>query len=86
VNFNTSSLANAISASADIEAALEIEVTDGTEVVTVAQNPVTIKNEVIAAGSPTPVTGTSSFGLLDGDGATWLITIDNSGVLTATKQ
>jgi hypothetical protein len=86
VNFNTSSLANAISASADIEAALEIEVTDGTEVVTVAQTPVTIKNEVIAAGSPTPVTGTSSFGLLDGDGATWLITIDNSGVLTATKQ
>lgn len=86
VNFNTSSLANAISASATLDASLEIEVTNGTEVVTVLQVPVTIKNEVIAAGSPTPVTGTSSFGLLDGNGATWLITIDTNGVLTATKQ
>ena len=86
VNFNTSSLVNAISASADIEAALEIELTSGTEVATLVQTPVTIKNEVIAAGSPTPVTGTTSFGLLDGDGATWLITIDTNGSLSATKQ
>jgi hypothetical protein len=86
VNFNTVSLVNAISASATLDATLEIEVTNGSEIVTVLQVPVTIRKEVIASGSPTPITGTSSFGLLDGNGATWLITIDSSGVLTATKQ
>lgn len=86
VNFNTSSLANAISASATLDAALEIEVTDGTEVVTVLQMPVTIKNEVIGSGSPTAPTGTSSFSLLSANGSTWNVTIDNDGILTATKQ
>lgn len=86
VNFNTASLVNAISASAALDATLEIEVTSGSEILTVLQVPVIIKHEVIDSGSPTPITGTSSFGLLDGDGATWLISIDSSGVLTATKQ
>jgi hypothetical protein len=85
VNFNTVSLVNAISASASLDATLEIQVTNGSEIVTVLQVPVNIKNEVISSGGPATLTATS-FNLSDGAGGTWTITIDSSGVLTSTKQ
>jgi hypothetical protein len=51
VNFNTASLVNAISASATLDATLEIEVTNSSEILTVLQVPVTIRHEVITSGS-----------------------------------
>jgi hypothetical protein len=86
INFSTSALQNAISASASVDAVLEIETTDGSEVETLVQAPITLLNDIIEAGSVTPVTGTTSFALLAPDSSTWSVSIDNDGVLTATKQ
>ena len=89
INFNTVELTNAISASASIEAVMEIEITDGPQVQTVLQTPVTLRNDLIASGSPTPVsavTAVANLLLLDGSNDTWAISIDSDGVLTATKQ
>lgn len=86
VNFSTTTLLNAISASASINSVLEIESTDGSSVETLCQVPITLNNDIIEAGSVTPVTGTSVFTLLSPDSSTWEISIDDSGVLTAEKQ
>jgi hypothetical protein len=86
INFSTSALQNAISASASVDAVLEIETTDGSEVETLVQAPITLLNDIIEAGSVTPVTGTTSFTLLAPDSSTWSVSIDNDGSLTATKQ
>jgi hypothetical protein len=86
INFSTTTLLNAISASASINSVLEIESTNGSEVETLCQVPITINNDIIEAGSVTPVTGTSVFTLLSPDSSTWEISIDDSGALTAEKQ
>jgi len=88
INFNTTELTNAISASATLEAVLEIELTQSGTVETVLQTPVTLRNDIIASGTPTPVStisGTASFSILSPDSSVWSITIDNDGVLTASK-
>jgi hypothetical protein len=89
INFNTVELTNAISASATIEAVMEIETSAGGKTETVLQVPVTLRNELIATGSPLPIStisGSASFALLAPDNSTWLVSIDNDGILTATKQ
>lgn len=55
LDFNTTELYNAISASASIAATLEIEVSEGGKVQTVLQTGVTISNNIIGDSSPTPV-------------------------------
>jgi hypothetical protein len=88
INFNTVELANAISASASIAAVLEVEATESGKVETFAQVPVTLRNDIIASGTPTPVStisGSASFSILSPDSSVWVITIDNDGILTASK-
>ena len=87
INFSTTTLLNAISASASIESVLEIESTNGSEVETLCQVPITLTNDIIEAGSVSPVTaGITSFTLLDPASAAWVISIDADGILTATKS
>lgn len=88
LNFNTVELLNAISASASIEATLEIETTFSGKTETVAQALVTLNNDIIAptASLPTSATPQTSFTLRSSDNSAWTVTIDNNGVLTATKQ
>jgi hypothetical protein len=86
INFSTTTLLNAISASASIDSVLEIESTNGAEVETLCQVPITLNNDIIEAGSVTPVTGTTVFTMLSPDSSTWEISIDDSGTLTAEKQ
>jgi hypothetical protein len=89
INFNTNELATAISGKASVEAVLEIETSYSGKTDTVAQIPVTLTNDLITSTSPVPVstlTASSTFNLLSQDGSTWAVSIDNSGILTATKQ
>jgi hypothetical protein len=88
LNFNTNELFNAISASASIEATLEIETSFSGKTETIAQTLVTLRNDIIAAtgGLPSLPLTASSFNLLAPDASTWTISIDNSGILTATKN
>jgi hypothetical protein len=88
INFNTVELASAISGSATIDAVLEIEATESGKVETYAQIPIALRNDIIASGSPTPVStisGSASFSILSPDSSVWVITIDNDGILTASK-
>jgi len=48
LNFATTALTNAISASATIDATIEVQLTNGTEVTTVIQRPVTIYKDIIS--------------------------------------
>jgi hypothetical protein len=88
LNFGTVELANAISASATLDATLEVEVAEGTSVDTVLQVPVTLRNDIIDTASPLPSSTptATSFLLASPDNSTWQVSIDNDGILTATKQ
>lgn len=89
INFNTSELSSAISASAFLDAVLEIEATDGAKVETLLQVPVTLRNDLISSSSPvatSTVSAAASFLIRDNTNAVWSISIDSDGVLTATKQ
>ncbi len=84
LNFSTVQLAAAISGSASIDATLEVEATEGGIVETVAQVPVTLRNDVITSGSPLPVSTTTAtfFTLLSPNNTVWAVSVDNDGVLT----
>jgi len=86
LNFNTTELINAISASASIDATMEVEVTDGSNIDTVAQASVTLANDIIPAsgGVPTPASPATFFYLQSPDATVYSITIDDDGILTAT--
>jgi hypothetical protein len=88
LNFGTVELANAISASASLEAALEVELTENGSVETVLQIPVTLRNDIIEGASPLPSSTptATSFLLASPDNSTWQVSIDDDGILTATKQ
>jgi len=67
---------------------LEVEATESGKVETFAQVPVTLRNDIIASGTPTPVStisGSASFSILSPDSSVWVITIDDDGILTASK-
>lgn len=87
VNLATSQLANAISASASIEAALEIEVTEGGKSETVTQALVTLRNDLITTtgGLPTVSSPASFFYLLSPNNTTFSVSVDDNGILT-TEQ
>jgi hypothetical protein len=48
ISFGTTSLLNAISASASIDATVEVQITNGTEITTVLQKPVVINKDIIS--------------------------------------
>lgn len=87
LNFNTTELYNAISASASIPATLEIEISQGGTIETVAQALVTLNNDIIATtgGVPVAVSPAAFFYLQAPDNSIYSISIDNDGILTSEK-
>ena len=86
LSFNTTELINAISASASIDATMEIEVTEGGKIETVAQALVTLNNDIITTtgGVPVTVSPATFFYLKSPDNTVFSISVDNDGALTAT--
>jgi hypothetical protein len=90
VSFSTNEVASLVSAGT-ATAKLEIEVSGGGRRQTY-QQAVTLAADIISSSSPTPVPGgggggaISSFILVAPNSDQWSVSIDNSGVLTATKQ
>jgi hypothetical protein len=87
VNFNTTTLVNALSASATIDAVLEVETTESGAVETVLQVPVLLRNDIISGTSPLPPPTTTApfFYLASPDASVFAVSVDNSGVLTTEK-
>jgi hypothetical protein len=85
VNFNTAQIASIISAGQASNCVLEIEVSGGGARQTY-QQAASVAADIIASTSPTPVSANVSFVLQSPDASQWLVTIDNDGILTATKQ
>ena len=84
LNFNTTQLVNAISASASIDATMEVEVTQSGKVETVAQALVTLKNDIIPpTGSvPTSVSPSAFFYLRSDNNTVFAVSVDDNGILT----
>jgi hypothetical protein len=87
LNFNTTELINAISASASITATMEVEVSQGGKIETVTQALVTLGNDIIATtgGVPVTVSPAAFFYLKSPDNSTWSISVDDNGSLLAEK-
>ena len=86
VSFNTNDVAAIISGGNGNNCRLEIEVASG-GVRQTYQQAAALSADVIASTSPTPApTGSQGFTMLSPDNSQWVITVDNSGILTATKQ
>ncbi len=84
VNFSTTEVA-ALIAAGTTSAKLEIEVSGGSRRQTY-QTTCTLASDLVNSVSPTPVPASTSFTLQAPDNSTWTVSIDNNGVLTATKQ
>jgi hypothetical protein len=87
LNFATTQLAAALSGNASLQAALEVEVTEGGNVDTVLQVPVTLRNDIIDGASPLPVSTTTAtfFTLLSPDNSVFAVSVDDDGILTTEK-
>jgi hypothetical protein len=85
VNFNTTAISALIDAGTSA-VTLEVEVSDGTKRHTY-QTTASLANDIISSSSPITaiVNATTNFSLNSADGSTWNITIDNNGLLTASK-
>ena len=67
-------------------AKLEVEVSGGGRRQTY-QRAVTLSADIVSSSAPAPVpAGSSSFSLLAPNLSQWIVSIDNDGILTATKQ
>jgi hypothetical protein len=88
LNLNTSNL-NAefpLDTEDSISAKVEIEWTESGTTSSTLPTAATIFNDVIRGGEGVPtVTAAASFKLLSADSSLWTVTIDNDGILTATK-
>lgn len=86
LNLNTAGIA-AIASSSNPSAIIEIEVSNE-NVRHTYQTSATISADIISSSSPITsiVNATTNFSLNSQDGSSWNITIDNDGVLSATKQ
>lgn len=87
LNFNTNEIASLIS-SGNTSVNIEVEVGNGTLRQTYRTS-ATLASDIIKSTSPAPVptiTPSSSFNLTSDDSSVWSVSIDNNGVLTATKQ
>jgi hypothetical protein len=84
VNFNTAEVA-ALIAAGTTSAKLEVEVAGGGKRQTY-QTEVALSRDIISSASPAPIpVGSTSFALLAPDNSQWVVSIDNNGILTATK-
>ena len=84
VNFNTAEVA-ALIAAGTTSARLEVEVSGGGRRQTY-QTPISLAADIISSASPAPVpVGSTSFALLAPDNSQWVVSIDNDGILSATK-
>jgi hypothetical protein len=69
-----------------ISAKVEIEWTESGTTSSTLPTSATVFNDVIRGGEGVPtVTAAASFKLLSADSSLWTVTIDNDGILTATK-
>lgn len=85
VSFNTSEVAALIAAGTTTGLKFEVEVSDGTKRQTY-QTTCSLSDDIVSSTSPTPVpSGSQGFTMLSPDNSQWTITIDNNGVVTATK-
>jgi hypothetical protein len=89
LNLNTANMDAEFSPDATTDSiTAKIEVTwsvSGTTTTTLPTSAV-VYNDVIRGGEPAVSPGNTSFTLQSPDNSTWTVTIDNNGVLTATKQ
>jgi hypothetical protein len=85
LSFATSEVAAIIAAGNGGNCKLEIEVAGSGKRQTY-QQAASISDDIITSTSPTPLPSATSFSLSSQDNSVWSVTIDNSGVLTATKQ
>jgi hypothetical protein len=87
ISFNTSEIAALVAAGQGGNCILEVEVFNaGTTARQTYQQGATIANDIITSTSPTPLPANTSFSLASPDNSTWEVTIDDNGILTATKQ
>jgi hypothetical protein len=87
LSFATNEIAALISAGNTNNLRMEVEVSDGTLRQTYS-TAAAISNDIITSSSAAPlptITPASSFNVTSPDASVWNITIDNNGVLTATK-
>jgi hypothetical protein len=87
LNLATNEVGSLVS-SGSATANLEIEVSGGGKRQTYRRG-VTLSSDIITSSSPAPlptITPATSFNLIAPDSSVWNVTIDNSGVLAATKQ
>ncbi len=85
VSFATTQIAALVSAGTTT-AKLEIEVSEGGRRQTY-QTSCILADDIVSSTSPTPTpVGSAGFNMIAGNGDVYTITIDNDGVLTATKQ
>ena len=88
LNLNTTNL-NAefpLDTEDSIAAKVEIEWTESGTTSSTLPTSATVFNDVIRGGEGVPtVTAAASFKLLSADSSLWTITVDNDGILTATK-
>jgi hypothetical protein len=84
VSFNTTEIAALIGAGTTSNLKFEVEVSDGTRRQTY-QTTCNISDDIVSSTSPTPAPANNSFTLRSADNSQWTVTIDNSGILTATK-
>jgi hypothetical protein len=88
LNLNTTNL-NAefpLDTEDSISAKVEIEWTESGTTSSTLPTSATVFNDVIRGGEGVPtVTAAASFKLLSADSSLWTITVDNDGILTATK-
>ena len=88
LNLNTSNLNDEFPEDDEdsITAKVEIEWTESGTTSSTLPTSATIYNDVIRGGEGVPtVTAAASFKLLAPDSSLWTVTIDNDGILTATK-
>lgn len=85
VSFNTSEVAALIAAGTTSGLKFEVEVTDGARRQTY-QTTCSLSDDIISSTSPTPTpSGSLGFSMLSPDNSQWTITVDNNGIVTATK-
>jgi hypothetical protein len=88
LNLNTSNLDAEFPEDTEdsITAKVEIEWTESGTTSSTLPTAATVFNDVIRGGEGVPtVTAAASFKLLSADSSLWTITVDNDGILTATK-
>lgn len=86
VSFNTSEVAALIAAGTTSNLKFEVEVSGGGRRQTY-QTTCSLSDDIVSSTSPTPLPANTanSFNLSDGAGGVWTVTIDSSGILTASK-